>query len=641
MKTLIYLSIILFCQIVLSQSKKAFIIGVSEYQDTNWNTLHSAEDAKDFRNYLVDFKDFKQENIVVLTSKEETYHDAVMDRLDDFIENNVAEKDTIIFFFSGHGQRVEDLSGDEQHQDGLDESLILYDTPKTHNPNDNIGLSKHLIDDDLGKIFNEIRRIIGKKGFLFVFIDSCFSGYTNKPFQSKTTDKGTTDIYKINKSEKKAKNDSINLDDFEDNNKEFSNAIFLAASTNTVAKEINEYNRGALTYYFLEVMKETKKPLSFELMRYKVQQKIDTKGIPQKIWMPENDALGHVFFLSIQKKLYPNNETFFSHTFTSNNNYKEYKHFPYGKIHGLNEGAILKVVNRVNGEILGYAKVDKSNLFNSVIFFNNDLWENSEILSQSAFVPVKIPLFEKVYISKKSEKSLQKYYPTLYRKLKKNKGNESQFTNSKKSFQLEVSKNYVTIYNNNQNVYTGKIPKEIYAILCKESFYNYLKKEYYTNKKKPDLNILKVHNQINEYCFHRIKNTYGVLPVIIDFTDKKFSQILPNNETIPSDIVISSGNIYSNRFTFNINPTKEILLLYFSNISNLKEDGIPSLNINKSIFNLNNAFNNFYTDIDATLEFKNNDVKPRYNPLEISHLYLNCSNPNCLEIFNSYDCPKN
>lgn len=80
--------------------------------------------------------------------------------------------DIVYIHFSGHGQRVTDLDGDEN--DGWDESWIPYDAYKNYNPKDKG--DKHLIDDEVYLFLNILKNKIGRDGKILVVVDACHGG---------------------------------------------------------------------------------------------------------------------------------------------------------------------------------------------------------------------------------------------------------------------------------------------------------------------------------------------------------------------------------------------------------------------------------------------------------------------------------
>ena len=87
--------------------------------------------------------------------------------------------DIVYIHYSGHGQLMTDLDGDEamrwtgRHSE-WDESWIPYDAYMTYCPQDRG--ERHFSDDEVAQFLQQIRRRIGSKGQLIVAIDACHSG---------------------------------------------------------------------------------------------------------------------------------------------------------------------------------------------------------------------------------------------------------------------------------------------------------------------------------------------------------------------------------------------------------------------------------------------------------------------------------
>lgn len=84
--------------------------------------------------------------------------------------------DVIYVHFSGHGQQVKDLDGDEA--DGYDESWIPYDAYRRCCAEDDG--SKHLIGDEINTLLSKLRCAVGNEGQILVIVDACHSGKSSK-----------------------------------------------------------------------------------------------------------------------------------------------------------------------------------------------------------------------------------------------------------------------------------------------------------------------------------------------------------------------------------------------------------------------------------------------------------------------------
>ena len=86
---------------------------------------------------------------------------------------NRSQKGDIIYIqFSGHGQMMTDLNGDEK--DGFDEAWIPYDAYLKYCSKDKG--EKHLSDDEIAQYLSKLRSKIGSEGAIAVVVDACHSG---------------------------------------------------------------------------------------------------------------------------------------------------------------------------------------------------------------------------------------------------------------------------------------------------------------------------------------------------------------------------------------------------------------------------------------------------------------------------------
>ena len=89
-----------------------------------------------------------------------TDSDATLGNLEDALEeiaSRAGPDDTFVFFYSGHGDRVERAGPEMSDPDSLDETIVLYD--------------EEVRDDDMRRMFDQIQA-----GTTLILLDSCFSG---------------------------------------------------------------------------------------------------------------------------------------------------------------------------------------------------------------------------------------------------------------------------------------------------------------------------------------------------------------------------------------------------------------------------------------------------------------------------------
>ena len=114
---------------------------------------------------------FQDDNIVVISNEGATKK-RIQQNLELLIED-VSENDVVYIHFSGHGQQITDLDGDEP--DGFDEAWIPYDAFQSFNEGLYEG-ENHFTDDELNSYLFRIREKIGNEGKIIVVSDACHSG---------------------------------------------------------------------------------------------------------------------------------------------------------------------------------------------------------------------------------------------------------------------------------------------------------------------------------------------------------------------------------------------------------------------------------------------------------------------------------
>lgn len=156
-----------------SQSKRAFLVGISKYtyltksSDDIWSNIHGANDVELLSLTL------KKQNFIIkkITDKAATAKQ-IRKELPRFI-SSCQLGDIVYLHFSCHGQPVEDLNGDED--DGWDEAIVPIDALKVYQKKKYTG-ENHIIDDELNGYLRSLRTKVGTTGFVYVVIDACHAG---------------------------------------------------------------------------------------------------------------------------------------------------------------------------------------------------------------------------------------------------------------------------------------------------------------------------------------------------------------------------------------------------------------------------------------------------------------------------------
>lgn len=157
-----------------SQSKRAFMVGISDYSSNQrladgkgWDDIHGENDVK----LLVPTLQKQGFSIQKLCNREATANN-IRKSLTSF-SKKCKLGDIIYIHFSCHGQPFEDYDGDES--DGWDEALVAYDALKVYDKAKYSG-ENHITDDELNNYLKIIRNRVGPQGFVYVVIDACHSG---------------------------------------------------------------------------------------------------------------------------------------------------------------------------------------------------------------------------------------------------------------------------------------------------------------------------------------------------------------------------------------------------------------------------------------------------------------------------------
>ena len=171
----------------INATNRALLVGIGNYNTnaTGWAEIHGNNDA-DLLKKKLSAKGF---TVNVLKDKQ-----ATKKNIKTALSNMVASTksgDVVYIHFSGHGQLVEDVSGDEI--DGFDQSFVCYDACST--PRYTVGGKayngqNHFIDDELFPFFSQLKSKVGSKGRVIVAFDSCYSGGADRGV---TTDEAEED----------------------------------------------------------------------------------------------------------------------------------------------------------------------------------------------------------------------------------------------------------------------------------------------------------------------------------------------------------------------------------------------------------------------------------------------------------------
>ncbi len=157
---------------LVAQDKRALLIGIGDYpEQSGWSKIHGQNDLDIIRKTLI-VQGFNEYYIAELRDSEANFENIIL-AFQVLLES--ANKNDIVYIqFSGHGQRITDLNGDEK-EDGFDEAWIPYDAMKSFVKGIYEG-EKHITDDFLNDYLTRLRFKVGYGGKIIVIADACHSG---------------------------------------------------------------------------------------------------------------------------------------------------------------------------------------------------------------------------------------------------------------------------------------------------------------------------------------------------------------------------------------------------------------------------------------------------------------------------------
>jgi len=153
------------------QTKHGLVIGLGQYQDRTWGTVHGDKDVPLVKSMLAScgYKD-----VVTLDNKEATKAGILTAFVN--LSKRCKKGDVVYIHFSGHGQQITDVNGDEE--DGFDEAWIPYDAKYAYS--ESYKGENHLIDDEIATWLITLKNKIGANGKILLVVDACHSGDSDR-----------------------------------------------------------------------------------------------------------------------------------------------------------------------------------------------------------------------------------------------------------------------------------------------------------------------------------------------------------------------------------------------------------------------------------------------------------------------------
>ncbi len=157
-------------------TKRALVIGIGAYPaETGWQAIHGDVDVAIAVDYLQQ-AGFESAHIATLLNEQATYQ-GIQNAFQSLI-TQAGNGDLIYVHFSGHGQRITDVDGDEAIRNpkraGYDEAWIPFDAHAVYKEGVYEG-EHHLVDDEINGYLASLRGRIGDEGRIIVVADACHS----------------------------------------------------------------------------------------------------------------------------------------------------------------------------------------------------------------------------------------------------------------------------------------------------------------------------------------------------------------------------------------------------------------------------------------------------------------------------------
>ncbi len=170
-KILIIVVCLISCSSVWGTTRHGLVIGLGGYKDKTWGKIHGDRDVLIVKNML---NKCGYTDLASLTNSQAT-KSGILTAFNSLV-NRCRKGDIVYIHFSGHGQQITDVNGDED--DGWDEAWIPYDAMYAYS-NSYKG-EKHLIDDEIALWMTRIKNKIGSSGSLLLVVDACHSGDSSR-----------------------------------------------------------------------------------------------------------------------------------------------------------------------------------------------------------------------------------------------------------------------------------------------------------------------------------------------------------------------------------------------------------------------------------------------------------------------------
>ena len=387
--------------LVTKAEKRALVVAIGNYPtQSGWPFINSENDVPIIVTALKK-QGFKQQNIAILKNEQATKQ-GIANALNRLINSSQAG-DIVVFHFSGHGQQVTDISGDEF--DGLDEALVPYDAPKT-NKNGASKPNAHLIDDELNLFLTKLRAKVGTKGDVLVFIDACHSGTATRSANNEVfaeNFRGTNEIFIIPGYEKLNDNallqpkPEIYLEEISNTRSGTSLLSPIAIISACAAEQLNKEYKNEKGIYFGSLSFAISKVLSNNITQMSYVSFFESVSMELKNLINANSSLSKPHFQTPQMEGNAERKVFAGKTIDLPRYFKVTKTGADGRVvinagtlNGIFTGAEIAfypadTYNRTKATPIAIAKVDSTTLFESALTIDKNI-NRKQIINAWAFV---------------------------------------------------------------------------------------------------------------------------------------------------------------------------------------------------------------------------------------------------------------
>lgn len=351
--------------------KVALLVGIDDYApgtpDAFRNLSGCVRDTQRVKQILVERFDFPAEEILVLNNAEAT-HANIVRAFHDWLIARATPETEVMFWFSGHGSRVPDVSGasgtaraSTGEQDKKDSSFLAYDS-RMGNENGAYDLS----DDEIRSLLFALTR---KTGRVTVVTDSCHSGGGTRGVKRigepryRGADEGARPVDLARLKNSFWPPDVKLLDDGDRESTEPERYVHIAACANSqLAQEIDlpgedgqPVASGALTFFLTQCLETAQPHVSYRDLADQTSVKLTTQIPNQTVWY--EGGLDRELFGAHFK---PRPIGFLAHAIAGDEVRVE-----AGSACGLQADSILAVCDPTSGASIGRARVKSANAISS------------------------------------------------------------------------------------------------------------------------------------------------------------------------------------------------------------------------------------------------------------------------------------